>query len=98
MSQVEITAEREAGAGWSFDAHVIDDEGALSQITLRLSWADYNLWSTDGSAVPTAVAEAALRFIVACQGWDSSRTSLDASIARRLSPNADTAIPTMIAR
>lgn len=106
MPQVEIISEKEfgigdgaagiRGRGWEFDCQILDDEGRLKRITLRLSWADYNVWSVDGSDEPSKVAEAALMFLLTKQPVSEWRESFDAGRVRVRFGDADRTIPGMI--
>lgn len=96
LVQIEILSECEIPGGWAFDAQLLDKDGTLHPITLRLSWADYNLWSPDGSDTPEKVAEAALGYLASQVGPSEIRPSLDAAIIRRLLPDADEKIPGFI--
>ena len=98
MAQIEILSECELPAAWRFDAQVLDDAGALRKHVLTLSWADYNLWSQDGSDEPARVADAVLNFLLMRGGADVIPAKLDASRARRLHADADRVIPTLIGR
>jgi hypothetical protein len=98
MPQVEIISQSDdpGGGGWLFDAQAIDDEGRLRAISLRLSWADYNLWSATGSDPPETVARAALAFVLQRKPVDQWPMRLDASMARRWFTDADERIPRLI--
>ena len=99
MARVEIVSEREIPNGWSFEARSRRDAaGAISRQTVRLSWADYNHWSRDGSDSPQRVAEAVLRFMIMRLEPDAIPACFDASIARRRFMDADQEIPKLIRR
>ena len=99
MTDFEILSERENSSGWWFEARVIGDEGGgLRRVTLLLAWADYNLWSVDGADRPTAVAEAALCYLLSKVGADALPGRFDASILRIKFPDADREIPKLIRR
>lgn len=97
MAQVEIISEREGQRGWEFAAQMLGDDGVLHQRVVTLSWADYNLWSRDGSDEPARVAEAALAFMLKRMRASELPERLDMSTARRRFPDADAIIPTLIA-
>jgi len=96
LPQLEIISEREQAGGWAFDAQVLDDSGGLHRLALTLSWADYNLWSPDGSAEPQRVAAAVLWFLLSKQSPDELREKFDAALARKQFPDADDRIPQLI--
>ncbi|MCZ6836974.1 MAG: hypothetical protein O7G85_14455 [Planctomycetota bacterium] len=98
MAQIEILSEDERNGGWVFDTQILDAQGSLFAVTLSLSWADYNLWSSDGADTPGAVAEAALLFLVSRMPSEEIRTSFDASLIRRLFTDTDKVIPGFIRR
>ena len=96
MAQVEVISEREFKGGWSFEVQVLDDHGALSRHEVRLSWADYNLWSQDGADEPSNVIEAVMQFVTARTPPHDLPTKFNPSIARRKFPDADVTIPRLI--
>ena len=96
MATFEIIREQEAAGGWMFDAHIVDASGGLHPRVMTLSWADYNLWSRDGGDPPVVVAEAVLGFLLQTAGLASLKPRFDASLARRISPEADETIPSRI--
>ena len=96
--QIEILSEHEIPVGWIFDAHFLAEGGELQPITLTLSWADYNLWSPDGTDEPQKVAEAVLSYLAAKTSLVEIRPKLDASQLRRMFNDADDAIPKHIRR
>lgn len=98
MAQVEILSEQERDGGWTFNVQALDEAGSLHRFDLRLSWADYNLWSPDGADPPDRIAEAVMSFLLARQPAGELRPSFDASIARRMHADADAAIPQLIGR
>jgi hypothetical protein len=96
MAQVEIVSEDEGAAGWTFGAQVLDEAGGLRRHDVSLSWADYNHWSGSGQDEPARVATAVIHFLLARLPAGELRPAFDASIARRLFPEADRIIPTLI--
>ena len=98
MAGIEIIREEERGGSWRFQSQWIDAGGSLRTCRLNLAWADYNLWSPDGTARPAAVAEAVLGFLLERLPEDEVPASLDASLARRLDREADVQIPRLIRR
>ena len=96
MPDVEIVSEREFDGGWSFELRFGSGDGAGVTRTLRLSWADYDLWSNDGSDPPHAVARAVAVFLLSRITASDLPATLDASTARRRFPGADDEIPKLI--
>jgi len=96
--QIEILSEHEIPTGWVFDAHFLTESGDLQPIALRLSWADYNLWSPDGADEPYKVAEAVLSYLAAMTPLVEIRPKLEASQLRRMFDDADDALPNYIRR
>ena len=96
MPDVEILSEREFEGGWSFELRYGGGDGAGVTRTLRLSWADYDLWSNDGSDPPHAVASAVAVFLLSRLTVSDLPATLDASTARRRFPGADDEIPKLI--
>ena len=95
MAQVEITQEEEGTGWWSFTVRV-DGEGRGPARTLKLAWADYNLWSEDGADPPHAVARAVVEFLLRRHALDELPLRIDAAVARRRFPEADREIPGLI--
>lgn len=98
MPQIEIISEQELSNAWRFEVQVLGDGGELHRRTLTLAWADYNLWSHDGSDAPAKVAEAALEFLLMKMPAEQLPPKLDASLARRRFADADEVIPQLIGR
>jgi len=94
VKEVEVVSELEGDSGWSFELRFA--EGAT--LTLRLSWADYDLWSNDGGDPPHAVARAVALFLLSKITPSDLPAAIDASTARRRFPEADEVIPTLIRR
>ena len=96
MAEIEIVSEKEESGGWSFQVRI--GEGANDDVTrtLRLSWADYNLWSDDGSDPPHAIARAVALFLLSRMTAADLPATIDASTARRRFPGADDEIPKLI--
>jgi hypothetical protein len=94
----EIISEKEDGPGWEFGCQVVDETGSLRRHAIRLSWADYNLWSASGGDEPAHVAAAVVAFLLARVPAGELRESFDASIARRMFEEADREIPGLIRR
>ncbi|MCE9620529.1 MAG: hypothetical protein K8R92_11575 [Planctomycetes bacterium] len=89
---LELLNETEADHGWRFDAQFIEPGGTLRKITFTLSWADYDLFCPDGGTEPSLVAETVLRWMIGRGDSDQLSNRLDASLARRLDPDADAQI------
>ncbi|MCI0362283.1 MAG: hypothetical protein L0Y44_11370 [Phycisphaerales bacterium] len=98
MAQVEILSEKDRPSGWEFSAQVLDDAGRIKACRMTLSWADYNLWSADGSDAPALVAEAVISFLVSRDHSVELADHFDASLARRKFRDADEQIPRFIER
>ncbi len=96
MPDVEVVSEQECEGGWYFELRFGDVDAAGVTRTLRLSWADYDLWSNDGSDPPHAVATAVAVFLVSRITASDLPATLDASIARRRYHDADEQIPKLI--
>ncbi len=91
---VEVLSEQECEGGWSFELRLGNDAGVTR--TLRLSWADYDLWSNDGGDPPHAVATAVAVFLLSRITASDLPATLDASTARRRFHDADEQIPKLI--
>ncbi len=95
-SVFEIVNEQDSTRGWAFHVQVTDESGILAEHTLELSWADYNLWSPDGSDPPSAVAEAVLAFWFDRLAESELPERFNAAVTRRMEPQADELIPRYI--
>jgi hypothetical protein len=97
MTRVQVVNETEDRSGWSFQVRIAGDAPAKPLLrTLRLSWADYGLWSADGADPPHAVAVAVIRFLLSRAALSELPASFDASTVRRRFADADDAIPELI--
>jgi len=93
---INISNEHEAAGGWIFDVAVEHAARPAQRCSLKLSFADYNLWSSSGADAPSHVARAVVAFMLEKLDQDALPASFDASLARRRFANADVAIPQMI--
>jgi hypothetical protein len=99
VPDVQIESEQEDRGGWTYRIRVAaEDPAPAARCTLRLAWADYDLWSADGADPPSAVAAAAIEFLLSRVALSDLPPRLDASTARRRFPDADTEIPKLIRR
>ncbi len=99
MPDVQIESEQEDHGGWTFRVRIAADAAApASRRTLRLGWADYDLWSADGADPPHAVAAAVVEFLLSRLSPSDLPASVDASMARQRFPGADNEIPKLIRR
>jgi len=89
---LEIMNETEVGHGWQFNAQFIEESGTLRKMTIGLNWADYDLLCPDGGTEPSLVAETVLRWLIANAQPQQLTNRIDASLARRIDPNADAQI------
>jgi hypothetical protein len=96
VPRIRVLGERDTATGWAFQVSVTGEDGDDRDVAVRLSWADYDLWSRDGSDPPARVAEAVVRFLLERQGPAGLRPAFDAAICRRQFPDADVRIPGLI--
>ncbi|MDG2422632.1 MAG: hypothetical protein P8M22_01500 [Phycisphaerales bacterium] len=91
-----LQAEKELENGWRFEVVLDLDLDHSRGFTLRLNWADYNLWSPSGSDRPSDVARAVLAIFIESMDPREIPMNLDAARIRRVVPDADTRVPAMI--
>lgn len=97
MPESWIERETEDHDGWTFHLRIAAEPGdPPSPRTLRLAWADYDLWSTDGADPPHTVALAVIEFLLSRLKPSDLPDRIDASTTRRRFPDADTQIPRLI--
>lgn len=85
---IRLGAEREADQAWIWHASIDASDGS-SLHELRLSWADYNVYSPDGTRTPAEVGRAVLLFFARHRADFPLRERLDAAMARMRFPFAD---------
>lgn len=95
--QIVILGERESPSGLDFSARV-EMPDAIRTVRLHLHWADYNLWSPDGSDSPERVAQAVLRFACSRARPNELPATFDAATLRRRHADADEAIAALVRR
>ena len=66
----ELIDETEDPTGTTWTVQRIDPEGRLQRSEVRLSWADYDVWTPDGTLPPSRVAEAVVAFVLARPEFD----------------------------
>jgi hypothetical protein len=99
VPDVQIESEQEGDSGWTFRLRLATGTAGQSvRRTVRLDWADYDLWSADGADPPHAVAAAVIEFLLSRLSPSELPASVDASVARRRFPDADQEIPKLIRR
>jgi hypothetical protein len=99
----DVVEEREDGRGWRFGIEAAPTASTQASVEpwmfdVRLAWADYNHWSTDGADEPSAVAIAVLRTLLETMPAAELRTRFDCSLVRRLLPDADDRVSSNIGR
>ena len=92
----ELLDETELPDACTWRVQRIDPEGGIHEHTLRLSWADYDLFAPGGSIPPIRVAEAVTRYFFEQPVFQPPPSKLDAAIPRRRIPGADAAIEALI--
>lgn len=91
MAEIDVTTETEGENHWAYEVRVFA-EGRTHAYDVRLSWADYDLWS-HGRVPPSKVVEAAFDFLLEREGPESILSSFDCSIIRRYFPDVDKELP-----
>lgn len=98
----DVLEEREDGRGWRFGIRATPTNGGGEAepwlFDVRLGWADYNLWSPDGTDEPATVAAAVLRTLLETMPAAELRTRFDCSLIRRLIPDAEGQVRANIGR
>ena len=95
MAEILIERETEIDRGWSFDVVARGPGGVETRYRVRLSWADYNLWS-GGRVAPERVARAAMRFMTERAGAGTLGEEFDLAALRRHDPAIDRELPGML--
>ncbi len=85
---IRLGAERESDQAWIWHVSIDAPEGSTLH-ELRLSWADYNVFSPDGTRSPAEVGRAVLQFFARHRSEFLLRERLDAAMARMRFPFAD---------
>ena len=93
---IRLGAEREAEQSWIWHASIDSEDGSTLH-ELRLSWADYNIFSPDGTRTPAEVGRAVLLFFARHRRDFPLRERLDAAMARMRFPFADRDISEILA-
>ena len=94
QAEFEIGQEDEQDHQWSYQVSVFAG-GRLRQMTVTLSYQDYDLWSR-GRVAPSRVVEACLVFLLEQGGVVSAADlvdSFDCSTLRRTFPMLDQELP-----
>jgi hypothetical protein len=94
---IRLGAEREGEQSWIWHASIDAIEGSTLH-ELRLSWADYNIFSPDGTRTPAEVGRAVLTFFARHRSDFPLRERLDAAMARMRFPTADAEIAAMLGK
>ncbi len=92
----ELLDEIESPEACTWTVQRIDSEGGIHRYSLRLSWADYDLFVPGGSTPPAMVAEAVMTFMLEHDALHPLGPKLDASTPRRRIPEADRIIGSLI--
>ncbi len=80
---VRVLTETDAPRAWRFTMAVPTGEGGgPTEITVLLSWVDYEYWS-HGQKSPASIAEAVVRSVLESQPERVLPEQFDASTARR---------------
>lgn len=88
---IEVLSEREHGPTWIFSMRHLPS-GRTHE--MAMSWADYDLWSPEGTHPPSEVARAAAEVLIEAlhDAGMPPPARTDVSLARRHSPDADALI------
>ena len=94
MPEIQIGEETEAANHWAYAVRVLD-VGQTHDLTVTLSFQDYDLWS-HGRVAPSRVVEACVRYLLDQAPDQDIMPKFDCSIIRRLCPDADAQLPRML--
>lgn len=85
---VEVHEEHATERGWSFRVTVLAPGAGATDLTLTLSWHDYEHWS-HGTSAPARVARAVLEAAAEAGALNEPPARVDASTLRRITPGLD---------
>lgn len=91
MSNVDVISEEECQRGWTYRVRVEGHDGAASEHSVRLDWAEHELWC-GGRCPPSRVVEVLLRFIFEQDPARILPEKFDAATVRRWLSDVDEAI------
>jgi hypothetical protein len=97
VAKILVETETPIDRGWEFLLAVAPDRpgDARTEHRLRLSWADYELWS-GGAVAPERVAAAVAAFFSEALEGAPMPAAFDAAIVRRKFPEADRRVPALL--
>jgi len=89
VADVQIQAEEEVESGWVFTVRIAG-RGTDSpvELTLTLSWADYDHWSR-GMEPPSTLAREVIEFVLSRREASDLPARFDAATVRRWIPEID---------
>ncbi len=88
MAIVRIESEVGVNRGWSYAVLVRHDAGGTTRHTVRLDWADHDLWS-GGAVPPSHVVCALMTYVLENRVGGGLPETFDAARARRWLPAID---------
>jgi hypothetical protein len=94
MAIINIGIETEHTNHWSYEVQV-EEGGKNTDYQVTLSFADYDLWS-HGRVAPERVIKAVFKFLQQHQSISKLKAKFDCATLRRLFPQVDSELPTMI--
>lgn len=93
MTSIDVRTELEGRNQWTYKVRLTADQHCMDY-TVRLNWADYDLWS-HGRVAPERVVKAVFEFLLKKEPASSILTDFDCSVIRRYFPEVDRELPQM---
>jgi hypothetical protein len=91
MGRVEVISELECERGWMYRVRIDDHQGA-SEHSVRLDWAEHELWC-GGRCPPSRVVEKLITLLLEQPLERPIPARFDAATARRWWPEVDQVLP-----
>lgn len=92
VATIRVLGESEVDGGWWYEVRVSSPGHGEVVCRVRLSWADYDLWS-GGAREPALVIERLFELLLEVIPPEQLRPRFDAGLARRIRRDLDDKLP-----